>query len=406
MDFEKKLANLQRKSIKYANAFHYKDNGLVYKEILNENGYPVMVSFRSIEIEGFVGATGWGYVGRVERLREHQNVVSSVGEHSLDLTKFNHCDIVCEHCGRDIRRHFTYIVHNTETGEFKQVGRNCLRDYTGIDLEYVAYLASLEKTVNNYTGGYKFNNREYIKIDEIVKILSECCRMNGGKYIKEANYKHKYTTIQTATTLYNIIERGYEYHEFVMEMAKKVDLNSEESCKILEKIRKYDGDNENLKVMINCSYVPFGFVSTIAEEVFKYYKDIDEPEEEIIDTEFYGNVGDKFDLPVDDFEYVGDFTTYVNDYVPVTTNIFKFYCGKHVLTWFTSKYFSKADVDVKSIKGTIKAHNTFRGVNETVVTRCRVVTVEKQVEEPEVHEIQKENPSLKALDDFIDYCNS
>lgn len=404
MDFEKKLVRLQKKSLKYANAFNYKDNGVVYKESLNEHGYPFMEAFREIEVEGFVGATGWEYVGRIERLSDNQNVVTYIGEHELDLSSYNHCIPTCEHCGRDIRRNFTYIVHNTDTGEFKQVGRTCLKDYTGIDLEYVAYLASLEKATREYSIERRFNGREYVKVDEIVKILSECCRQNGGKYIKESSPKHKYTTIKTAITIYNIIERGYVYHEYVMEMANRFDINNEENLEILGKIRNYNGCDENLKVMINCSFAPFSFISTIAEEVFKYYKDIDEPEEvKVTDSEFYGKVGDRFEIPVDKFEYSGSFDTQINDYTSIHTIIYKFYSGKHVFSWFTSKYIEIDDDSIiKSIKGTIKAHNTYKGVNETIVTRCKVEISKK----PEEHEIQKECPASKAIDDFLRYCES
>lgn len=37
----------------------------------------------------------------------------------------------CEHCGLDRQRHDAYIVRNVETGEHKQVGSTCMRDFTG-----------------------------------------------------------------------------------------------------------------------------------------------------------------------------------------------------------------------------------------------------------------------------------
>lgn len=63
----------------------------------------------------------------------------------IDLSKYFDAKPVCQHCNKIRSRNETFIVHNDETGEVKQIGRTCLRDYTGVDtperiakhLEYV-----------------------------------------------------------------------------------------------------------------------------------------------------------------------------------------------------------------------------------------------------------------------------
>lgn len=52
---------------------------------------------------------------------------------AIDLTRFYTTGDICEHCHKHRGRVDTFIVYNHETGETKQVGRQCLRDFTGIN---------------------------------------------------------------------------------------------------------------------------------------------------------------------------------------------------------------------------------------------------------------------------------
>jgi hypothetical protein len=52
---------------------------------------------------------------------------------AIDVTKYRTVDPTCDHCGLIRSRKDTYLVYNDATGEIKQVGRTCLRDYTGAD---------------------------------------------------------------------------------------------------------------------------------------------------------------------------------------------------------------------------------------------------------------------------------
>lgn len=43
----------------------------------------------------------------------------------------------------------------------------------------------------------------------------------------------------------------------------------------------------------------------------------------------------------------------------------------NILIWKTGKWFGD-DFDVTTITGTVKAHNEFRGVKQTELTRCKL----------------------------------
>jgi hypothetical protein len=66
--------------------------------------------------------------------------VPTFDEAEFDLTPYRDADPAhCDHCGLVRNRKDTYVVRNAESGETKQVGRTCLRDFTGAnDPEKVA----------------------------------------------------------------------------------------------------------------------------------------------------------------------------------------------------------------------------------------------------------------------------
>lgn len=55
-------------------------------------------------------------------------------ENEPDLTAFRGTDPVCDHCHTKRARIDTFVIRHRTTGEMKQIGRNCLTAYTGIEL--------------------------------------------------------------------------------------------------------------------------------------------------------------------------------------------------------------------------------------------------------------------------------
>ena len=54
-----------------------------------------------------------------------------VGEQGDRLAAGAFAAAICEHCGLRRRRTRTYVVVHTDSGEVRQVGSGCLRDFLG-----------------------------------------------------------------------------------------------------------------------------------------------------------------------------------------------------------------------------------------------------------------------------------
>ena len=73
----------------------------------------------------------------IRRAPVGSRLISRIGEEaataveSADLTAYRHGGNDCDHCGFNRRRKQTYVLYEAETGELRQIGSTCLKDYTG-----------------------------------------------------------------------------------------------------------------------------------------------------------------------------------------------------------------------------------------------------------------------------------
>lgn len=72
---------------------------------------------------------GWKLVGVVEPQESGENIVKMVPNHQCPM-QFRTVTMLCEHCNTSRRRNFVCLLQDEE-GSYKQVGRNCLKDFLG-----------------------------------------------------------------------------------------------------------------------------------------------------------------------------------------------------------------------------------------------------------------------------------
>lgn len=353
-----KISKISKKAEKYNSKFTFR---VLEEKVIKKNDD--VVSAVEIEIDGNVGLTGWEYVGKLVKSTGF-NVFEKVQD--IEIPKdFLDKPLRCDHCGKDIYRKYTFVVYNGT--EFKQVGRSCLKDYTGIDLEYLGYLMSLERSIERFWGTL----RPEKTIDTIgfLRVLSEVIRKNNGKYIREASEEFRFPTVQTALCCYYVLTndvKSKNYSKSTKKMAMDLDLNSPETSKIVKDIVENTRDS-NLRNVIDYRVFPVSFASCVCELVFKYYTDVLDSE---VEGEFYGEESEKFELDVTDFRLERTFEKGFG-FVSYTTYLYSFRYKDYLFKWFSSNEIeSSGNVH---IKGTIKKHQEYKKHRETIVTRCKVL---------------------------------
>jgi len=116
------------------------------------------VLLKRIEIEYPIIKLGnWRVVGSL-RAVEGGNLMFSVTQDADDveaLTSRAEHPIECEHCKTNRRRNDGYLLRDIESGEYKQVGGNCLENFTGIDPAAALFLTRMYTVIDEFRDDYE-----------------------------------------------------------------------------------------------------------------------------------------------------------------------------------------------------------------------------------------------------------
>ena len=384
-ELRKLMNRIQKKCAKYNNEFHFAEVGETIEEVTTETGKKLMVKFILVEASGTAIINDWEFIASVDHTTEG-NIINKGYIEIAVPERYYTSNPICEHCGSNRSRKETYIVHNTVTDEFKQVGRSCLKDYTnGMDAAHVSTLLEslsyLEESETCNWGSYSniptyYEPKKYLQYAiETIKhfdyVKSDCTDSTRGRtdeffYLLEDNWAF-----------------SQEYRERLRNEITTIKYNplSEENNQLADKILAWLFANEdnseyihNLKTIFKSEYTRARYFGYIASLVATYNKanEIDaarKQEAEInAKSAFQGQVGDKISIEISDAQIVTSWstqwgTTYIYKFVDVNGNVF---------TWKTSGGFDLDKKPIKNITGTVKAHNEYRGVQQTELTRCKV----------------------------------
>ncbi len=91
---------------------------------------------------------GWKFVGTLDHYTIPGKVIVNTVPGESVPSDFFESDAICDHCEKIRNRVETFVLLEEATGEYKQVGRNCLRDFFGHDPQVVArFLSRIMKFV-------------------------------------------------------------------------------------------------------------------------------------------------------------------------------------------------------------------------------------------------------------------
>ena len=397
---EKKLARIQKKCERYGNTFHYTKVGEHTEDVTTlgideETGVRRNITrpvhFIEIEVEGKALVNGWSFEAFLERTSKG-NLIQGVGKHEVPARYYS-CAPYCEHCKTNRARKYSYIVYNEETQEFKQVGTDCLCDYThGMSAEGVAWFASALKDIeeaSDYSGcGFGYG-REYVEPRDYAKYVAETIRLFGYVRSQDSGYPTRclakdmmdYDTgryMRFDKDIRREIERKHDDA-----VARGFNQDSPENLALVETVFDWILSNENdsnymhnLKVTCSLEYVGTDKLGLIASIFPTYNRELEyqaekrerelKQKEEAAASTWAGKVGDRVRFTIAEISTISSWESQWG-----TTYVFKIKDTEGLTyTWKTSSYISLTHDIGKTWKATIKELKEFRGVKQTEITRA------------------------------------
>lgn len=379
----KKITRIQNKCRKYGCEFHFEEVGEEYRELKTEEGETYTARFVLVEAEGKAEINGWKFIASVEHT-DKGNIIRSACDIEVP-ERYYTGEPYCEHCNSRRARKDTFIVMNEETGEFKQVGRSCLADYThGMSAEGVAqYTAAFEEIIAGETPVPGCSYSRYIKPEEFLRYVAETIRHFG--YVKSGGDEK--STRERASDYYGVDHgwfggiRGRKIREEIREEMERCGFNAEseeakeETRKALAWLDEQPEDSNymhNMKVACGQEYDSGRNLGIMASLFPTYNRELERQAElkkraeaEKV-SEWVGEVGKRIEIKVRSAKVVTSWegmygVTYIWKITDEDGNIY---------TWKTG---NDVPDDCESLKGTVKEHKEFRGTKQTELTRCKCV---------------------------------
>lgn len=319
----------------------------------------------------------WTFVAVIEHLDEG-NLVHAVPDMLEDAELINYRSVapVCEHCKIDRPRNNTYILRSLQN-QFKQVGRQCLVDFLGHDdpmsvahdAQYLAEACELaEECIDDdfMSGGSssKLDTEYFLRwVHMSMRTTGWCPRSKAG-----------YGVTATVDDALYCMDKYKKYKSG----PAPTEQDREVTKKALEWIREssdWDPMNDflyGLHIVCKSSIIHVKHTAIAATLFMAYNRAMEKARERQsqMTSEWQGEVGEKklFTLKCDSVFYQE------NCYGrrATTTAIYRLSDENgNRFTWFSSNDVLEVGNNY-NLKGTIKALDEYKGVKQTVLTRCKV----------------------------------
>lgn len=368
---EERLKLLQKKAKKLkCGAINYEVKG----EEFVQHADGTATCYMNVEISGEAPKlNGWRFVGTLQHT-ESGNLLRSLPGSEIPQDYREQAPF-CSHCQKKRSRKDTYIVVNDE-GQYRQVGKQCLKDFTGhespqdaaaaAELVLAAQELSEEDPEDDYAPKMG-KSASYISAQHYLAAVITAIKENGWKSRKDVMSGGE--GLATCDIAANTLFSTYEPFHPTEEQLKEAD-------KMLKSVRQELMDKPNLDnfewnmlTSIRGDYIPprsFGIVATVAVRYMKskekqaaYAKKVAEST-----SKYVGQPGERRMFPK--LTVVSSFPK--DNYphgISYATNLVDEQGNK--LFWFTS-----VELEVgRSYQGkaTIREHKLFNGEQETIIQR-------------------------------------
>ena len=302
----------------------------------------------------------------------------------------------CDYCKTNRKRNKTYLVVNRETGEWKQLGKECLKLFvTGIDVDAIATFESFIKEVEDAAnpGDEFFYNRRarFVEVQRALELAQAATKMFGFVATRDNVGERNVFSTKNIVQAKLLKEMGCQSDLLNIDNTEREKINlavakltvyssyAEESISndiiaLRETVTELPDEPyyNNLKTVLANEYVPLdklGLLVSAPKAISRYYesKKMQEEKEKLAKSSNYiGEVGEKISV---NFVSGREVACCETQFGLLHIYEFKDENGNTVV-WKSSS--SKNIPESGVVAGTVKAHEEYDGIKQTVILRAKI----------------------------------
>lgn len=369
-EVSKKLDRLAKKAVGYGVPFSYtvseerpqkvavRDVDPVTQTIQTVSTYTVAAVDFEVECDDLIRANGWTVCAKVEH-GDKGNIVTAFGGCKAKpewYTAAPHCD----HCHTNRYRAVTFFCQH-EDGSIRQVGRTCLKDYTGISPATAAMWAEVQDLMAN---GMDCTREQWeasrpAPMHEVLGILAHACDV-----IREFGYRKSAEPGSTRELVTARVLSGEQPSEAGLAEAREVvgwlsEMDPDEASDL----------EHNCIALARLGYAKLSHIGMLAYMPVGHRRRIERQAQQkaaVARSEYVGEVGQRITLKAVTVALLSSWDGYYG-----TTWLYKFVDESgNVFIWRSSRPFTAENG--ATIRATVVDHNERDGVKQTIVNRCCV----------------------------------
>ena len=287
----------------------------------------------------------------------------------------------CDHCGINRSRSTTYIVEDKD-GNRLQIGSSCVDGYLGVKPEGLwAIGADILDGMNTPTRNSSAVDRSRSAEDMIAYGLA--VSNEGETFVSRSsaqNYGGTATADEIESVLWSRDKWSKEWREEVTRKAAEYKASGK-AREVLEEIRKIEGDSDyatNLRTVANSEYINPRNSGILVSGLSVYRKKIQKAKRDAepkptsgfaapVDTKIKG-----MKATVTNVSNHDSYDSYRDQMVTRSKVTFRDEDG-HQMIWWASKVIDvEPGTDVTFNGGSVKKHDHYNGVDQTVLTRVKI----------------------------------
>ena len=389
LEYLKKFIEKMNKKAEKCNAKPIEIVSISNKIIKSENNDFESYEVYDIEIEHDLISLGKEFkiLAQIEHISKNNNVINLIDQSYQIEEKYYKVDCICEHCNINRYRKFTYLLEN-EKKEIVQIGKTCLKDYTGYNVEnfltMIENIENLENLLKENAENMGFSGKKLYNINDILNItkllIDDFGYISSKKADENCIQSTKSLIIDVLNRDFTSVIYGKKLHDVFQKFAENKG-NFEDVKNALEwiqgKTEKERFSNpyiNNIYVLSKNSYVEYKNIGYVSSILASYYnemnknKEKEEKEKGKQNSSFIGEIGEKLEMNVRFISKKSFDTMYglSNLYLFADEN-------ENIIKWFSSTYFEVPEKDYFKVKFTVKSHDEWNNQKQTSVTRLKAI---------------------------------
>ena len=343
-----------------------------------------MLKFVMVEVVGEAPVNkGWTQVGTLDIIPEVGNLLRLVPGETVPV-EYRTAAGRCDHCKASRNRIAHHVVRN-EAGEFRMVGSTCIKDFLGGDsvdkvIGELARWGALGELMgaaeeDGFMGGGSRRGR-FIDLVAFLGLAAECIAQFG--WTSRGAARDSVTLTATADDALDAMfpDPKEKFEDRIVVSAESVALAEKalDWALALDDSAKENDYLYNVSVIARCEALPMKGVGIAASIISAYKRTMEQEAAREYDRVTSAHFGAVKKREVFVLKVLG-ITTLEGDYGTTFLHRMVDESGNKA-TWFSSSVVLEEGVFLQ-VKATVKKHDEFKGVKQTVLSRCAVVEEKK-----------------------------